>query len=308
MPREKQYKDRLAAWHVRKNIKAKEVHLMIRKQQKRAARGKQTAFRVNGQEVDNKRIARFQRRYGDTWDEEKDKDIQQMSPEPATPSDMSCYTPEPADEGATPVSPPEIQSPSRETPYPLSYDPNHIDSIPDLIIDDDSPFPMSMHHNPSRRTYHHPPTEPLVHPVHPQSQHQHQHHHPHVQHPHAHHPHPHHPQPHLPHPHAHAHLPHPQHIMSTTAGSVGPVQSLPPGVPILAPMSASSHREYLAQTGMVPSSTNSVPHNNDWGALDNFQTHLEMLNTKLNESMSKWNRDQDPNEHLNQPHPEGTGL
>lgn len=34
---------------------------------------------------------------------------------------MSCYTPEPADEGATPVSPPEIQSPSRETPYPLSY-------------------------------------------------------------------------------------------------------------------------------------------------------------------------------------------
>ena len=117
---------------------------MIRKQQKRAARGKQTAFRVNGQEVDNKRIARFQRRYGDTWDEEKDRDVQQMSPEPstqgispstyqkklciadsniniATPSDMTCYTPEPADEGATPVSPPEIQSPSRETPYPLTY-------------------------------------------------------------------------------------------------------------------------------------------------------------------------------------------
>lgn len=58
---------------------------MIRKQQKRAARGKQTAFRVNGQEVDSKRIARFQRRYGDTWDEDekKDKDIQQMSPEPS---------------------------------------------------------------------------------------------------------------------------------------------------------------------------------------------------------------------------------
>ena len=66
--REKQYKDRLAAWHIRKNIKAKEVHVMIRKQQKRAARGKQTAFRVGGQQVDSKRISRFLRRYGQSWD------------------------------------------------------------------------------------------------------------------------------------------------------------------------------------------------------------------------------------------------
>ena len=65
---EKQYKDRLAAWHIRKNIKAKEVHVMIRKQQKRAARGKQTAFRVGGQEVDSKRISRFVRRYGSSWE------------------------------------------------------------------------------------------------------------------------------------------------------------------------------------------------------------------------------------------------
>jgi hypothetical protein len=64
---------------------------MIRKQQKRAARGKQTAFRVNGQEVDNKRIARFQRRYGDSWSEEKDKDIQQMSPEPSTPTSIIIF-------------------------------------------------------------------------------------------------------------------------------------------------------------------------------------------------------------------------
>lgn len=41
---------------------------MLRKQQKRAARGKHTAFRVGGQEVDSKRIARFVRRYGDSWD------------------------------------------------------------------------------------------------------------------------------------------------------------------------------------------------------------------------------------------------
>ena len=41
---------------------------MIRKQQKRAARGKQTAFRVGGQQVDSKRISRFLRRYGPSWD------------------------------------------------------------------------------------------------------------------------------------------------------------------------------------------------------------------------------------------------
>jgi hypothetical protein len=45
-------KDRLAAWHVRKNIKAKEVHLMLRKQQKRAAQGKQfVLFFSNGLEL-----------------------------------------------------------------------------------------------------------------------------------------------------------------------------------------------------------------------------------------------------------------
>lgn len=85
--REKQYKDRLAAWHVRKNIKAKEVHLMIRKQQKRAARGKETAFRVNGQNVDPKRIARFLRRYGNSWDrdrdQDRDRDVEDQSPEPS---------------------------------------------------------------------------------------------------------------------------------------------------------------------------------------------------------------------------------
>ncbi|KAE8309023.1 Clr5 domain-containing protein [Aspergillus transmontanensis] len=77
---EKQYKDRLAAWHVRKNIKAKEVHVMIRKQQKRAARGKQTGFRVAGQEVDSKRIARFVRRYGTHWDNKGRAESQSQSP------------------------------------------------------------------------------------------------------------------------------------------------------------------------------------------------------------------------------------
>ncbi|GFF38654.1 hypothetical protein IFM46972_05619 [Aspergillus udagawae] len=106
---EKQFKDRLAAWHVRKNIKAKEVHVMIRKQQKRAARGKQTAFRVGGQEVDSKRIARFVRRYGASWDNSRN-DSHRTSPEPDTPSDMSCYTPEPDDRSAALSPLPESQS------------------------------------------------------------------------------------------------------------------------------------------------------------------------------------------------------
>ncbi|KAJ5114484.1 hypothetical protein NUU61_000243 [Penicillium alfredii] len=152
---EKQYKDRLAAWHVRKNIKAKEVHLMIRKQQKRAAQGKQTAFRVNGQDVDPKRIARFVRRYGSAWDD-RGKDPRQQSPEPQTPSDMTCYTPEPAEEAATPISPLEIQSPTREMgAYPLTYDPTRLETIPDLIIDDDPNFPLTMHHPQPSHPYQH---------------------------------------------------------------------------------------------------------------------------------------------------------
>ncbi|PLB50700.1 hypothetical protein P170DRAFT_151821 [Aspergillus steynii IBT 23096] len=126
---EKQYKDRLAAWHIRKNIKNKEVQVMIRKQQKRAARGKQTAFRVGGQEVDSKRIARFVRRYGTQWENKpRNNDHRQASPEPKTPSDMSCYTPEPDDRGATLSPLPELQ-------------PNHrtetFDPIPEADIDDD---------------------------------------------------------------------------------------------------------------------------------------------------------------------------
>lgn len=96
---EKQYKDRLAVWGVRKNIKAKEVQFMIRKQKKRATRGKRTAFRVGGQEVDSKRIARFISRYSSLWENEEDNSDNQ---EAETPSDMSCYTPEP--EGNLPAT------------------------------------------------------------------------------------------------------------------------------------------------------------------------------------------------------------
>jgi hypothetical protein len=56
---------------------------MLRKQQKRAAQGKQTAFRVNGQNVDSKRIARFVRRYGTSWNTNRDKkpETEPQSPE-----------------------------------------------------------------------------------------------------------------------------------------------------------------------------------------------------------------------------------
>ncbi|GMF77657.1 unnamed protein product [Aspergillus oryzae] len=128
---------------------------MIRKQQKRAARGKQTGFRVAGQEVDSKRIARFVRRYGTNWDNKGRAESQSQSPpqlqlqsqpetqpqthrsspepgrsllrdqisvasavytEPDTPSDMSCYTPEPdARDRSSTLSPlPETMSPRSE--------------------------------------------------------------------------------------------------------------------------------------------------------------------------------------------------
>ena len=77
---EKQYKDRLAAWNVRKNVKANQVHYMLHKQRKRASQGKLTAFRVSGgrYDIDAKRIARFVRRYGTSWEAMADQD----GPEP----------------------------------------------------------------------------------------------------------------------------------------------------------------------------------------------------------------------------------
>lgn len=129
---EKQYKDRLAAWNIRKNIKAKEVNIMIRKQQKRAARGKQTVFRVAGQKVDTKRIARFVRRYGTNWDNNEPRPVEphRDSPDPSTPSDMSYYTPEP-DERATTLSP---------------HPDNHVHpySIPDSELDETKSLPITL--------------------------------------------------------------------------------------------------------------------------------------------------------------------
>ncbi|KAJ5566544.1 hypothetical protein N7535_008182 [Penicillium sp. DV-2018c] len=292
---EKQYKDRLAAWHVRKNIKAKEVHLMLRKQQKRAAQGKQTAFRVNGQNVDPKRIARFVRRYGTSWDTKPDKEpeTEPQSPEPQTPSDMTCYTPEPADEQSvtTPISPiPDMHSPREMPPFPLgSYgkspvlpavrvrthhidprypnlDPNHLENLPDLELDE-SPMPMTMHSTQPRHihSYHHSIGNHLAqaHP-HPHSHSQPNHH---VAHPH-------------PHAHAHAH-----------GHGHGPAVH--------------------AQPGPAPRDLEDAPgeddtHPPDWNTVESFQTRLQGLDYTLTHTMSKWARDDHPHSEI--PHHEGLGM
>ncbi|KAF7714353.1 Uncharacterized protein PECH_001918 [Penicillium ucsense] len=321
---EKQYKDRLAAWHVRKNIKAKEVHLMIRKQQKRAARGKATAFRVNGQDVDDKRIARFVRRYGRSWNNDKDRNAEEQSPEPKTPSDMTCYTPEPEDMAPTPVSPPDVQSPTRETSaYPLSYDPNSIENIPDLIMDDDHHTFPPMHMHPSqaqtqaqaRRPFH--PSEPTIHqlslPPYPTHQ-------PHQSRP-SHPSHPSHPSysSHPPPPAGHSQSGHPS-LQAAPSHSV--VHALPSQPAMTHGQShephAHSHQaqppSMLPQPGSAPhhatnmngtSSMYHQPRTGTYANLDAFQNRLGELGTTLNESMAKWARDQDPNQEL---YHEGLGL
>ncbi|KAJ5802116.1 uncharacterized protein N7503_004566 [Penicillium pulvis] len=299
---EKQYKDRLAAWNVRKNIKAAEVQVMIRKKQKRAARGKQTAFRRAGQDVDPKKFTRFVRRYGTQWVKNRDKDAELQSPEPKTPSDMSCYTPEREEESSTPISPPDVQSPTRETPpYPLNYDPNNLATMPDLVIagDDDS-YALNMHHshshshsqhshshsNPPRRPYHpselarpqthhpsvhsmlHPPTGHTLNPIHP------------------------------------AHTPvtaiPPISIPASTSSSV-PIPVSAPAPPVTLPAQPQlSHRDDIDAPGEV------VSNFQGWTPLDIFQNRLEGLQYELDRSMSKWSREQDPNQELSGHH-EGLG-
>ncbi|KOS48473.1 hypothetical protein ACN38_g455 [Penicillium nordicum] len=275
---EKQYKDRLAAWHVRKNIKAKEVHLMLRKQQKRAAQGKQTAFRVNGQNVDPKRIARFVRRYGTSWDTNRGKEpeTETQSPEPQTPSDMTCYTPEPTDEHSvtTPISPlPDMQSPTREMPpYPLgSYDPNHLENLPDLELEETPPMPMSMH------------------PIQPQPRHIQSYHHSIGN--------------HLSHGAHGSHNSHPSH----------PVHGSHASHAVHNPHNAhSSHASHAhGHHGPAPRDLEDAPsevdtHPPDWNTVESFQTRLQDLDFTLTQSMSKWARDQDPNHEP--PHHEGLGM
>lgn len=109
---------------------------------------------------------------------------------------MTCYTPEPTDEHSvtTPISPlPDMQSPTREMPpYPLgSYgksmavpvsvsvpndidgrylalDPNHLENLPDLELEESPAIPLSMHPNQPRhiQSYHHSIGNHLSHGAH----------------------------------------------------------------------------------------------------------------------------------------------
>lgn len=49
-----------------------------------------------------------------------------------------------------------------------------------------------------------------------------------------------------------------------------------------------------------------LPHATGWSQLDAFQTRLEGLQNTLNQSMSKWAREQDPNQEFS--HHEGLGM
>lgn len=112
---------------------------MLRKQKRRAAQGKQTAFRLHGQVVDKKRITRFGRRYPDVWNHVQKTPADKLSPEPGgfslwfwkpsthsgieTPSDMTYFTPEPAEESSAPISPmTEMHSPTPREMGSCSFD------------------------------------------------------------------------------------------------------------------------------------------------------------------------------------------
>lgn len=123
-------------------------------------------------------------------------------------------------------------------------DPTRLESIPDFIIGEEHPVPMTLHSNPPPRpTYHHP-TEPIAHPV------------------------------------VHS-VTHPG--SATVPGQLHPQQ-----------------QNDLDAPGEI------VPHSDDWNRLDTFQTRLEGLQYTLNRTMSKWARDQDPNQEIS--HHEGLGM
>ncbi|KAH8816514.1 hypothetical protein F5884DRAFT_226365 [Xylogone sp. PMI_703] len=88
---ERQYKRRISKWGLDKNVKKSEMQAIVRKQQTRIGEDKESAFRVRGREVEPLKIQRWMRQHGDG-----DGDVLSRSPSssrPATPSDISCYTP-----------------------------------------------------------------------------------------------------------------------------------------------------------------------------------------------------------------------
>ena len=98
---------------------------------------------------------------------------------------------------------------------------------------------------------------------------------------------------------------HPSDMMSYhhPAMGLGPVSTFaaPPAGPLPVPLPVpSSHRDDVDAPGEL------VPHPDDWNRLDTFQTRLEGLQYTLDRTMSKWARDQDPNQEVS--HHEGLGM
>lgn len=211
---------------------------------------------------------------------------------------MTCYTPEPADENSvtTPISPLEIHSPREMSSFPLNpygkstgsmsmripdidgrylaLDPNHLESLPDLIIDEDPNMPLAMHSN--RNNYHSLGNVNVAH--------SHSHSHaqalpnPNVQANASVHAISHVPQPH-PHAHAHAHA---------------------------HPVYAHQHAHQGQASRELDASADVDAHPPDWNTVESFQHRLRGLDDTLAQTMSKWAREHDPTQ--GDPRHEGLGM
>ena len=59
---QRQYKQRIAGWHLDKKVKDNEMRAILMLQQKRKREGKDSVFYVRGRRVDPKKIVRFSKR------------------------------------------------------------------------------------------------------------------------------------------------------------------------------------------------------------------------------------------------------
>jgi hypothetical protein len=87
----KMYKSRITKWKLDKKNKEHEVAVILRKMRQREAIGKASAFRVRKRLVNIDDVLRYFKRKASTQNSE----FQAASPDVATPSDISCWTPIP---------------------------------------------------------------------------------------------------------------------------------------------------------------------------------------------------------------------
>ena len=92
-PRTKQWKTKITAWRLEKNLKKREVNRVIRQRRQRRKIGKASEFRIRGLLVDETRIDRNLKRAHKTED---DVPSRMTSPALSTCSAIICYTPRPS--------------------------------------------------------------------------------------------------------------------------------------------------------------------------------------------------------------------